>query len=112
MGDAFLYDTFATFKGMKTEASIQKEQAPYLHEYYNVKMFFQRLLSSIRWLETRVINSFVEGLNENQKLPKYVLVILDKDLVEAVLPCDFGIKIKFESMISYIMREFNKFVAV
>ena len=47
------------------------------------------------------------------KLPKYIIIILHKDLIEeAARPCDFGIKLKLYRMITYIMDEFERLTEI
>ena len=92
---------------MKTEAYINKERQPFMYEFYNTKFFMQQPLSSVRLLENRVINAFIEGLNEMVKLPKYILVVLDKNLIDAV-DTEFGVKLALMKMVNYISNELIK----
>ena len=51
---------------------------PYIQEYYNVKPYFQ---TSRDRVPARILNSLVDAINERQRLLRFLLVILDKDLL-------------------------------
>ena len=55
-----------------------------------------------------MINSLIEALNLSAKLPRYVIIVLDADLIKSALPCDFGIKVKLSKIANYLMSEINK----
>ena len=114
IGDTFIYNTFSVFQASKMEASIDKKKPPYLHDYYNVQFFCQAPLSSIRSTEARFINSFIKALNGKTKLPKYVLLIPDTDIIQGVVEriCDYGFKSVYYEAIDYVMREMNKIVGI
>ena len=57
---------------------------PYLYEFYNVFGFTQLASSGVRSVLARVINSLIEGLNERPQLPRYVVVMLDKDVIDEI----------------------------
>ena len=87
---------------------------PFLHEYYNVDFFFERPLSQIRSFEARVINSLIDAFNKNKKkMPKYIIMILDKDIIEANLKrvVGFGIRFMLQTSIEYIMKEVNRLMS-
>ena len=83
------------------EAVIDKVKPPYMHDYYNIKFLFHSPLSQLRSTEARVYNALIEGLNEKVRLPKYILVMLDKDAIEGVMYriYDCGFKMVFRESI-------------
>ena len=114
VGDEFLYDTFTTFQAKKVEAEMDNVDRPFLHEYYNVKFLFKRPLSEIRSFEARVINSLIDGLNTSLKrLPKYIIFVLDKDIIESNLRRiqGYGIRSMMQASIEYLMKEANKLIS-
>ena len=72
-----------------------KKPPPYIYEYYNLFAFMTYDTRVSRNILTRLLNAMVEGFNRREHLPKYILMILDKNIVEAAtaqFQTDFGIK--------------------
>ena len=114
MGEDFVYDNFMSFQVKKIEVEMDHTDRPFLHEYYNIHFFFERPLSPIRSFEARVINSLIDGFNENvKKMPKYIVIILDKDIIKTNLKrvVGFGIRFMLETSIEYIMKEVNRLIS-
>ena len=92
MGDKTLDSTFQTFKDMQLRAKnksgynndAEEIILPYAYEFYNVFAFTQLGSSGVRSILARVINALVEGLNSRPRLPRYVVVVLDKDIIDEV----------------------------
>ena len=115
IGDGFLYDIFTSYQAAKTEASIDKFKPPYMYDYYNIHYGFHPPLSQIKSTEARISNSLIELLNSKEfKLPKYILIIPDKDLIEGVLSqfCDYGFKKVFRASIKWLMNDINKTLSI
>ena len=108
MGDCFLYDTFTSYKAICTRATIENKQAPFMHDYYDVSFQFTRPLSGIKYVETRIYNAIVDEMNSNQRLPKYILIAIDKDLIESLKSFDFGAQILMEDAVSWLVEKLDK----
>ena len=50
-----------------------------MQEYYNVIPF--NIANAVPRTIARVVNNLVNALNEHDRLPKFILVMLDKDLL-------------------------------
>ena len=83
IGDTFLYDVFTAFMAICQQVRRERKQVPFLHDFYNVQFYFKRPLSKIKQVEVRIVNLFIKGLNAKAKLPKYIIVMLDKDFIES-----------------------------
>ena len=58
-----------------------KVAKPYLEEFFNIEALFKNQASE-RTSITRVVNALIEALNKkDSRLPKYLIVILDKDIL-------------------------------
>ena len=114
VGDTFVYNTFSVFQASRMEASIDRKKPPYLHEYYNVQFFCQAPFGNIRSTEGRIINSLIEALNGKTKLPKYILISVDTDVIQGVVDriCDFGFKSVYYQAIDYLTKEINKLLTL
>ena len=110
--DDFLRDVFPVFQSIKSSTAITKEQWPYLYKYYNIFCFYQTSLSTDQIGISRILNSFIEGLNQKQKLPKYVLMIADSDIIthteKSTDIFDFGATIIFEDIMKELFKQLNK----
>ena len=80
IGDVFLREAFNTFISMRNQAAIQKKQPPYIFKYYNVFGYFQSKNSMVCGI-TRVLNAAVEGLNARIKLPRFMVIVQDTDII-------------------------------
>ena len=94
-------------QGLKSEAMIQHERPPYCYEFYNVSAWYQTPLSTTPVI-ARISNSLIETLNENTYLPKYVIVIPDKDVIESQSKRDFGAKNAIEEHLSWLVKQVSK----
>ena len=78
IGGAFLRDTMKELASMTKTAKFKKASTPYIYEMYNIDGYFADF-------RTRgpltIINPLIDVLNDNQHLPKYILVIPDQDLI-------------------------------
>ena len=82
LGDGFLKDIFQKFLDIEQEAMKSTEvQKPFILNYYNVHDV-HRENASEGLMSTRILNALMEALNvRNCRLPKYLIVILDKDII-------------------------------
>ena len=85
IGDTFTQDLAQSYEAIRLKAEKCRkndlEPVPYLLQYYNVKFFYKRLSVSVRRTIGRILNSLIEALNEEHKLPRFLVVIIDKDII-------------------------------
>ena len=115
IGDSFLHDVFTTFQASKTEVFVEKVKPPYLYDYYNIHYGFHPPLSLMKSVGARISNSLIELLNWNEfRLPKYIIVIPDKDLIEGAMDqiWDYGFKKVFRSLVDWVMSDINKMLSI
>ena len=82
VGDAFLRDIYPTLQALRAKAVLDKKVKPYIYEYYNVIPRFPAKNSNIRSTTARIFNEVVSGLNERSRLPRYIIMVLDKEILE------------------------------
>ena len=105
-----LREVYPAFNAICKEAKISRRTQPYINEEFNVHGLYTTALSNIRSVPARFINLVIEAINKFMHLPKYVIVILDWDLVdyaglddpEAAYHC-------IDEMMKYIIKEMNKY---
>ena len=84
IGDKFLEKTFAMMPVLKTQNKLCKNKDLYLQIDYNLSAFFTPSEDSLKPTITRIFNSLVKALNDNDHLPKYILVICNKDILDSM----------------------------
>ena len=116
VGDDFLKDCANTMKSRKRSTQTaplfksgqQVTTNKYLlHQNYNVKIFYAG--SGVRGAN-RFIYPLVEALNNNHKLPQYIIIIPDKDMISVFKGNKFHTGIVMGSTIHYILRQYEMYI--
>ena len=94
VGDSFLDNSYHTLQKMKSEAVLHSEPPPYLYQIYNLSAWYTSALSDLKPLIVRFLNSMIEAMNRKKHphLPKYILMMPDKDLLQNTKIPKTGIK--------------------
>ena len=92
---------------MKTTAKLKKESAPYIYQYYNIYAYIQDPLNCLKDGVVSIYNSFLEGLNNRNKLPRYVFMIPDIDILRKAR-LDFGADEILEKLLEWLFKKINK----
>ena len=95
---------------MINQAVNKHKPRPYTAENYNVIPLYAHQLKNMDNFLARVINSFVEKLNDNldYHLPRYLVVMLDKDLIEAAKVYDYGVSRTLEDTLKWLLININQ----
>ena len=104
MGDAFLKSIFDTVKKMKEQARVNNKSPPYLYEYYNVTGFWKQ---NSRRVIRHTLNAFIEALNGGHCLPRFLVIVLDKDLIEDVDLYDFGASKEIYENLKWLIKQMD-----
>ena len=110
VGDQFLRDLYPSLQAARAKAVLDKKVKPYLYEYYNIIPRFPATNSVIRSTLARIFNEFVSAMNDRTRLPRYVIMLLDKELVESADHNNFGIQKILTEMVSWLARNIDKVV--
>ena len=110
IGDKFLKEIFYSLPAMKNEKKRTRSPQLYMYEMYNVQGIFPNNFHNIRSTMTRIVNSCVFGLNKYDKLPRFMLMIIDKDLIDFIDCSISGSTITLGMAIEWIIHEIEKFV--
>ena len=81
---------------------------PYLFQHFNISGYYNSTIGISNVIK-RLMNAFVDELNENNLLPKYLLIIPDKDLL-AGLQDKNGISIIIGAILHHIIKQINIFI--
>ena len=84
LGDKSLIRIYNNFLDTKQRAERDKKnfKLPYLLEFYNVKLIQKSDDVSNNLAISRTLNAFIDTLNKNQRLSKYLIVIMDRDILD------------------------------
>ena len=80
IGDNFLDDYCNTLESMITEANENRKLLqPYMNEYYNIKRFTDPVC--VDRSVACIVNLLIDGLNQRHKLPCFLIVIINTDII-------------------------------
>ena len=87
---------------------------PYILAHYNVEALRSNGTSLVHSFFARVVNSLVKGINESTPphLPRYVVILLDKDFIENIRIFDYGVSEAFETMLKWLLININNMIEV
>ena len=77
---------------------------PYLMNNYNVIPRFAGSNTVGKSLLATTLNEIIQGINEADHLPRYIIIMLDKDLIEFIQFGGFSCKVGFEHTIEWLSR--------
>ena len=73
-----------TLESLSYEGDKGQSIQPYIRDYYNLHVYHNNKLQTAGtdMAVARVINNLLGAIMERKRLPKYLIVILDKDLIQ------------------------------
>ena len=95
---------------MKTDAIATKKPILYIYEYYNIFSWTQSPVSIERSVIAKIINSFTDGLNKIHRVPKYLVVIPDKDIIDGMVS-DFQAEGSIDQQLQWLINNIQKVIA-
>ena len=110
MGDDFFRAVFNTLIEMRNEAIVNNHDVPYLHSFYNVHSFSTHPSSGNHRTICRVINALIQALNTCERLPRFLVVIIDKDIIEDVGIFDFGATNEIAKNLEWLMCQMKMYI--
>ena len=85
MGDSFINEFFHVLPEIRNKATVSKKEKPYMYRFYNVTCFAANSLSQVRSVLTRIYNAVVKALNDFNKMPRFIVMIPNKDIFNGIL---------------------------
>ena len=109
IGDMFLKESMETFNSMNRQARSNNQQPLHLFDMYNVKSYWPD--ATVTGLN-RSITPLVDAFNDmgNQRLPKYIMVIPDKDVLNGLRTAtgeNFRVSRIIGALIHYIIKQID-----
>ena len=106
LGDKVLEDASTSLRVMLDEATENKKlPQPYLREFYNVHTFTEHLSSEN--VLARTLNVLMRGINEKKRLPRFLVILLDKDLISVLNVFQDDIIPSLRDTVAWFVRQVN-----
>ena len=107
IGDGSLGEIIDALFQMRTSAVLKKKMPPYLYDMYNVFTYVpNKNLGACRTV-ARIYNALAEGLNNRICLPRFLLVIIDKDIVEDINLFEYSASTAIFKVFEWLIRQIN-----
>ena len=104
-----LEDTFQSFQATINATSKNKQLIkPYVYEYYNVQ-HASRTDPNDR-VVTRTFNSIVDLTNERKRMPRFLVVVLDKNVIEDINVFSSHAVQKIRDEVHWLVRQISIFM--
>ena len=79
VGDNVMKEATSTLAAIKESAKKNNERL-HIQEYYNVSTGYPLTSCGVKLAVTRMINSLIDLINQKHKLPRYLIVLMDRDI--------------------------------
>ena len=107
IGDVFLKDTINTLKAFKNASKANRKLSPpYMYQHFNVLEYHNMTSSALKGIACQ-LNLLIEALNERPHLPKYIVVVHDRDIINETKCFRFGASYVLGSVIYYLIKQMN-----
>ena len=80
ISDNFMKESSSTLAAIRESAKKNNEHL-YLQEYYNLSTGYRLTSCGVKLSFTRMINSLIDMINQKHKLPCYLVVLMDCDVL-------------------------------
>ena len=110
IGDSFLKDIYSTYQMLEYQGFQNKKATQfYMSDYYNVKFYEKSGATGVSAHNAvvRIINATLEALNGCQTLPRLLLVIINKDVIESINLFDYGAYRVMAQVINWLTRQID-----
>ena len=108
IGDDFLYRVFPGFQQLKSDCFVKKEDLPYLYQYYYLNAWYVKQIQSTVPSMAKIQNAMAAAFNEFNSLPKYLMILPDKDLIVLVEHYDKGAKQLLMENVCWLIRQIGR----
>ena len=104
VGDEFVKNNLGALHELRALAYQKGNPLPYIFQFYNIHGFYT--LSAVRGI-TRMINPLIEGINEQPRLPKYIVMVPDVDILMALRSQNIAAALVMGSTLHYLIRQLD-----
>ena len=113
-GDHFLQEIYDTFNGWVRLAKRKNKEKPtslpYLEHFYNVQGFYP-LRADVNTNGTaRILNAVLDALNTEERLPRFLILALDKDIISDFKKLNTSMIKGFSAVVNFLMQQIEIFI--
>ena len=105
IGDSFLHSIYHALQKIRMQADIAKKEHLYIHNYFNVTCYTPNPNSMLRNIMTRFANTLIKASNDTLKLPRFIVVIPDDNIMKPLRYKKEDFKELVHESLSWIIRQ-------
>ena len=113
IGDQFLRTAFSEFLSVKNHPVEQLKYTSYLTLHYNIEPYYSPVNPLEKSFPARMTHALGKGLNDQTRpphLPRYVIIVIDSDLISSLRVFDYGISRAMEDRLKWLVVNLNEMV--
>ena len=95
---------------MRNERKLRHSPQMYIYQMYNVQGIFPSNFYSVRSLLARLINSQIYGLNKYERLHRFMVIMIDNDLIKTINSTANGSTMTLGMSLEWLIKEYEKAV--
>ena len=102
-------ESFDSFKAIVRQSKCHENPTakPYLEEYYNVKGYYPTVSDLKTSATSRIYNMVVDALNDDDHLPRFLVITLDKDVISDIKTFDYGLTKDLTIIMNWLTRKID-----
>ena len=107
--DLWLYHTFPA---IKSEAKLMGRTPPYALAQYNIMPMMSNLITSnVCSVTARILNHINAAITTKQRLPRFIAIFPDKDIVEHTNFFGWGVTCALEAQVQWLVNEVKRIIS-
>ena len=110
VGDDFLNSTYDTFITMRKRLKKEENAMPYIYKQYNISYLIEDQLEGNTNAVAKILNAVIKGLNETAKLPRFIIIIPENDILKSVNYFGFGISVLVGRCLNWLVTQIDRAV--
>ena len=111
VGDQFLQTIFGSLTAVRNEAYKSNKRCPFICDYFNIRAYWTYTPSStIHSVIARIYNSVIKALNENLKLPRFIIVVPGRDILRRAAFYKFGASLVIGDNVEWLIDNITRVV--
>ena len=104
----FVKEIYQTFPSLKLQAIRLNRKIPYCYEKFNVETFFYNNSYGLKSPVSHLLNSVINTINAQEFLPKYLIIIPDKDIVDFINYTQRGISQIIGTILDWLIKQIDQ----
>ena len=101
-------DVYPELQEIRAKAVADHEPQPYLYDHYNPSAWYLSQVSTLKPMVVYFCNAFIKAMNEEKLLHKYVIMIMDKDVLNLLPTYKFGVKQVLRKELAWLIRQITR----